>query len=424
MFEINKENETMKIGILAYHFACNFGATLQLLSTYTYLLNHGHEPVIINWIPSDLEDYYNRCVPKKQLQMQKDIRKQLWNETKLCRTSHDVADVAREESFDCVIIGSDAVCQNHSFLERLVFPCSRIVALNSATTDMIFPNAFWADWLDYMDRKIPVCVISVSSQDSVYKYFSKSLRKEMERMVNRYSYMSVRDTWTQNMISHITSGKFVPEVTPDPVFAFNYNAKSMIPSRETILKRFNLPEKYVLLSFINSTTVDQNWIDDFSKEVRNRMNAECVMLTFAHASSFGKAYVQVEAPLSPVDWYALIKYSAAYVGHNMHPIVVSLHNSVAFFSFDNYGTKRFNGLLTSDKSSKILHVLKSAGLESNRITCLSRYFKCPSPSYVCDRILSFNYRKCADFANSYYDKYQCMMNDVLKVVADSNENKG
>ena len=32
----------MKIGLLAYHSACNFGATLQLLSTYRYLLKAGY----------------------------------------------------------------------------------------------------------------------------------------------------------------------------------------------------------------------------------------------------------------------------------------------------------------------------------------------------------------------------------------------
>ena len=53
----------MKIGLLAYHSVCNFGAMLQLLSTYMFLENHGHEPVVINWVAKDLEEYYTQNTP-------------------------------------------------------------------------------------------------------------------------------------------------------------------------------------------------------------------------------------------------------------------------------------------------------------------------------------------------------------------------
>ena len=52
----------MKIGLLAYHSACNMGATLQLLSSYGYWQKVGHEPVVINWIPQDLEDFYKMAL--------------------------------------------------------------------------------------------------------------------------------------------------------------------------------------------------------------------------------------------------------------------------------------------------------------------------------------------------------------------------
>ena len=45
----------MRIGLLAYHSAINFGATLQLLSTYMFFKNNGYEPIVINWVASDLE---------------------------------------------------------------------------------------------------------------------------------------------------------------------------------------------------------------------------------------------------------------------------------------------------------------------------------------------------------------------------------
>ena len=57
----------MKIGLLAYHSAINFGATLQLLSTYMYLKNHAHSPIVINWVAADLEESYSNYTPAVQL---------------------------------------------------------------------------------------------------------------------------------------------------------------------------------------------------------------------------------------------------------------------------------------------------------------------------------------------------------------------
>lgn len=39
----------------------------------------------------------------------------------------------------------------------------------------------------------------------------------------------------------------------------------------------------------------------------------------------------ITTPLPPLDWYALIKYAKGYIGENMHPIVVALHNAVPCF---------------------------------------------------------------------------------------------
>ena len=54
----------MKIGLLAYHAACNFGAFLQLLSTVEYIKKQGDDPIVINWIPKDFrKDYENSSLP-------------------------------------------------------------------------------------------------------------------------------------------------------------------------------------------------------------------------------------------------------------------------------------------------------------------------------------------------------------------------
>ena len=85
-------------------------------------------------------------------------------------------------------------------------------------------------------------------------------------------------------------------------------------------------------------------------------------------------FLDLSFPISPIDWYYIIKYSQGYVGVLMHPIIVAIHNNIPFFSFDHYGVSKF--LFFANKAtSKIYHILSQAGM-------LSNYYNLRSCSYV------------------------------------------
>lgn len=405
----------MKIGLLAYHAVCNFGAMLQLLSTYMFLKNHGHEPVIINWVAKDLENYYAQNTPISQIENQLKLRLQLWKETALCRTIKGVANIISNEQIDAVIIGSDAVAQHHPLFERIVFPCRNIIAINSVTSDVVFPNPFWGIWTDYLDKPVPVALMSAASQDSKYKYISKKLRKQMKERIMAFSYVSVRDVDTQKMFSFITEGQCCPSVTPDPVFAFNQNAASLVPSKEELMKKYGLSGKYMLISFKNEKrcNVSQTWLNKF-QDIAKHHGIQCVSLPFSTSLSAGELESEIALPLNPIDWYALLKYSCGYIGNNMHPIVVCIHNTVPFFSFDNYGSKHANGLFCDSSTSKIRHILKVANLLDCRIASNSLFRRTPSPEHVFNKLQTFDKAKCKNFAQGYLNKYNEMMTKILE----------
>ena len=410
----------MKIGLLAYHSACNFGATLQLLSTFMFLKNHGQEPVVINWVAKDLEDFYARNTPSFQYANYLKLRLMLWKETALCRTIKDVASVISSEQIEAVIIGSDAVAQHHPLFERIVFPCRKIVGINPVTSDRGFPNPFWGVWSDYLDRPVPVALMSAASQDSQYKFIPKHIRKQMKERILAYKYASVRDVDTQKMFSYITEGECCPPVTPDPVFAFNQNAASLLPSKEELVKRYNLADKYLLVSFKNEkrSKVSQAWLSEL-QSIAKQYGIQCVSLPFSTSRSSGELDKEIELPLNPVDWYALLKHSCGYIGNNMHPIVVCLHNAVPFFSFDNYGTKHTNGLFCDSSTSKIRHILKVAGFLDCRVSSNSLFRRTPTPDYVFEKLQTFDRVKCATFAQGYLDKYNEMMTMILERIVGS-----
>ena len=355
----------MKIGILTYHAACNFGANLQVLSTVEYLKNAGHDPYVIDWYSEELEKFYRASTPEQQYNCHVEYRKMYLPLTKRCFNEKDVANVIDEMGIEAVIVGSDAVAQHHPLKSRRKFaPRLMKFTVYEPTKDRMFPNCFWGSFVQYLKHPIPLAMMSGSSQNSDYKLMTEDEQIAINKSTENFKYISTRDTWTSNMFSYITQGRVIPPVTPDPVFAFNYNVNNQ-PTKNAILKKYNLPERYYLVSFHNSRTVSKEWLTEL-KDKAKAIDIECVALAFPQGMEFEHPFnLSIDIPLSPMDWYCLIKYSEGYIGHNMHPIVVSLHNAVPCYSFDNYGVVKYR-YFVNDKSSKIYHILSVFGLLGNR----------------------------------------------------------
>lgn len=400
----------MKIGLLAYHAACNFGAFLQLLSTVEYVKKQGDEPRVINWVPRDFRKYYEKRSLPEVRSLYLRLQQQYYPLTDLCESDKEVAAIIEKEHIEAVIVGSDAVCQHHPFRERFKFPCRRIIYIGHPTSDRMFPNCFWGSFNKYLSTPIPVSVISGSSQDSKYYFITGRTKTKMKSSITDFKYISVRDDWTQKMISYLTDGEITPKVTPDPVFGFNHNASHLLPSKQQILDKFQLPEKYIIVSFRGKGSVTQGWIDEFEALASNGGYA-CVKLPYADMAAFGKIKYTVGDEITPLEWYALIKYSSGYVGNNMHPIVTSIANGVPFYSFDNYGIPVENGVPTNGESSKIYHILEKAGFLENRVFVKKDYIV-PRARLVYEAIVSFDKSKEIAFAESYYAEYEEMMKKV------------
>ncbi len=401
-----------KIGLLAYNSANNFGALLQLQSSYMYLKKHGFNPVIINYSPADLLCYYSKTTPLEQLEVIKNFREKYWVETALCKTSHDIAQVIENCGIEGVIIGSDAIVQHHTFRERLSFPTKTIFSVRDYTSDRMFPNPFWGDFIRYLTKKIPVVMMSGSSQNSNYILYGRTLRKRMKEMLSEFDYISVRDSWTQKMISYITDGAITPLITPDPVFSYRQNVGSIVPSEEIVRKKYGIDGKYFLYSFHNKE-IPKSWIESLIK-LCDINGYKCYCLPFANKPSSLNIGNQIPFPISPIDWYSLIKYSSGYLGNNMHPIIIALNSSVPFFSFDNYGKSTLNRLFVNEKSSKIYDVIKEGNLLQYRVGSFKRNFAPPSVEFVFNKLVSFDFKCANEFSNLQQLRYEQMMSNIIK----------
>lgn len=399
----------MKIGILTFHWVYNFGANLQTCSTYYNLLARKQVPIIINWIPKDDEHFQKRITSENQAFFHTNFFQEM-SHTRLCRDEKDIADVIDEEQIDGVVIGSDAVW--NILKPRLSRTTLKIIP---PLSDHVFPNPFWGSFQKYSKKNVPLAALSVSNQNADYKKY-RLLKNEIKTSIEAFNYISVRDEYTKKMVRYF-SEQTHPQITPDPVFSFNTAVQ--IPSKETILKKYDLPEKYVLFTFDHHKSFNEPYlnslIDVFEKNGYCSVNQKKII-----GNRHLRTQKYIPSEISPIDWYSIIKYSSGYVGVLMHPIVVSLHNSVPFFAFDTYGKEKFL-LFRDKKTSKTYDIVQRAQLLKNYCNC-DFFHKLPNPTLVLDAIQNFEKNKSMNFAKKMKESFSESLDSIIVLFEEIKKN--
>ncbi len=407
----------MKIGVLTFLHVANFGANLQATSTYYYLKNQGHTPIFINYTSYQVEitnkisqlkkKLQNRSISIQTLEHEKFIKEQIKNQTRNVHTCLQVFEVIKEEGIEAVIIGSDAVAQHWPLFSTLKLGKHRPFWVEPLQQERRFPNPFWG--VGFSD-KIPTAMMSVSSQNSKYPIFTKSVLKRIAKQIDTMTYVSVRDAWTKDMMLAAQPSRSI-EVTPDPVFALNYNLGDLIPSENDIRRKFKLPEKYVLIG-LRSQVYTYEELDKMNELLMSE-GKECVAFNIDGVYAYKHPFkYEIKLPLNPLDWFGLIKYASAYIGSNMHPIVSSLTNGVPCFSIDNWGIVDFWGKKKTSKSSKVYDVLSQYGLTD--YWCSIENGKCNTTvEKIIEKLHNFPTDKVKQISIKRVNVYKNMMERII-----------
>jgi polysaccharide pyruvyl transferase WcaK-like protein len=409
----------VKIGILTYYSNPNFGANLQALSTVGFLKKKNIEPVMINWLPEDLELMYRRRVPGNQYAAHLSFVDKYLPQTPLCRSEDDVVQMIDKLYLDGIIIGSDGVLYHTPFSRRKFFSRRKLKFVDVETTeDSLFPNPYWGCFIPKLKRKIPVVGYAISCQHMPYFALDEKDVQNIANALKYFTFISVRDSWTVNMLQFVLGDKYQVPIVPDPVFAFNENNFLPVVEKKELLLKYNLPEKYVLISFGHITHipgVSSFWIKKLER-LFEKEGITCVALPVPEGVFPRGLEHSINLPLSPLEWYYLIKYSSGYIGERMHPIIVALHNEIPFFCFDENGTYKDTKNIFFRKhiasSSKTYDLLKQVDL-------LGNYYSYPmnitmiSPAVVFHNVIHFDIDKCKRFNSISLSRYNAAMKRTM-----------
>lgn len=180
----------MKIGILTFHFAINYGAVIQAWALQTYLCSLGHDTVVINydprprrypWFVHALRRGLRSFILEFKFRM---FRVRHLKETRLFRLKDEIDGL----DFDAYIVGSDQVW-NIDFFN--------------------FNRRYFLDF-------VPANKLKIAYAASVGEGKWESNRKELEKLLMSFDSISVRENYAKTVVD--SHSALSVAVMPDPTF--------------------------------------------------------------------------------------------------------------------------------------------------------------------------------------------------------------
>jgi len=398
----------MKIGILTYHAAYNFGANLQAYATANIIESKGHTAKIIDYRRLETRETYRNQVGVSEKQW---AGHDLFILNRLPLTRHasdkqELVEIAKEEQFDAIIVGADAVWSFSKTLSDL--------------------PVYFCDWLFKTPEiaNIPVASLSVANMSGGFRHVTSENLALLRECISKFSYLTVRDRWTQKAVNdHIFNGKnIINVISPDPVFTIDNFINDTWQHNDLI----KTDDKFFLVTLPTNGVRYRKWIKEFIKEA-HKLGYKVGELPVPEGVSQSQFDFTLPFPLDPIQWYLWIKHSSGFVGLRFHAIVSCVTTGIPFFSADSYGSRgllatmlnRFQpfGIISCfDKKSKIYQLLEKTSFKNCRVNITGLLNV--SPQIVVNKLLSENRIELIELRNQLIDDYNNKLDAMLEVFSN------
>lgn len=325
----------MKIGILTYHRAHNYGAVLQCYALSTYLTHLGHDVVVIDYCPKyfkyglfvwykwfSLNPY--RCIEKLITQIKTfGIQKRRYNAFERFIDAYIVPkflDLDKEQySIDCYILGSDQIWRKNKG---------------------VFDPIFWGDFKAAKHAKLVSYAASMGNCD-----LSDEEKKQIGKWLRAFSFIFVREIPLKHLLSSLTDKKI--EVVIDPTFLLSHIEWHKISVNPKYKRRYVLVYQVIE----NLTTLM------IAREAARVLNADIVEI----ASKVKKEKVdhKMVYDASPNEFIGLIAHAAMVVTTSFHGTAFSIIFRKPFVSIKQH----------APSDLRIESVLKTCDLQNRFVDC-------------------------------------------------------
>ncbi len=335
----------MKIGILTFHRAHNYGAVLQAYALKIFLSNPGNEVKIIDYWPDyrkgmyDLIDwsYYKSnaplfskikriiinvlCFPENLIRFSR-FQNFIKNELRIHSKKNIYNDFILTEKFDLFIFGSDQIWRYNNFKKF-----------------QGFDPIYWG--------KVPVNVvqkkISYAASMGVMEINEKQ-KDFIKEHLKEFDSISVRESKLKEIIQPLTD-KNIFEVL-DPVFLLNREQWNKLVSNKK-----KKTEKYVLFYHL----VYSEDADKFAKIISKKLGCKIIEIN-GNVRPLKNPY-KFKQYIGPLNFIELFLNASFVISTSFHGVAFSI-----IFQ------KQFYALGMNNNSSRVQNLLAKLGIENRLLT--------------------------------------------------------
>ncbi len=326
----------MKIGIITFHNAYNYGAVLQCYALQEFLLQQGYDVQVIDYRNKYLLSCYkvwdvHRIVSKNPIIfLKKSIKECLFLKHRKRRGNKfdnfinnklRLSNFTKENLrlFDLIIIGSDQVWNVH---------------LTNG-----FDPVYWGNF----EIKENGHIISYAA--SIEEYWDLSHNEKAISLLNKFSSISVREYKTA-MFLHSLLNRHIYEVV-DPTLLVNAGFWN------TIAVKPKIKQKYLLLYQVRNSKITEKYARRKAKELGLKLICLSARVNVYNSKECIDA--------SPTEYLGWFKYASFIICTSFHGTVFSIVYKIPFISIK----------LDDGRNSRVETLLQKVGLEGRFLSPLS-----------------------------------------------------
>lgn len=331
----------MKIGILTFHYAHNYGAVLQAYALKKYLSDLGHEVSVINYRNQTVLDNYP--FPLKPMIRKKDILfPNRWNNLRkeIIKTRLSKKDwIKQYEKFEVFI---NEYLENHEEWRQTAEKMDVIFFGSDQIWEKNITGGYDSIYLGYIRTKA-IKASYAASCFSVNGEFSETFTKG----INNFDYISVREESLANALAKF-SQKSISTVT-DPVLLLNKE------DYFDLLEKDSRDRDYVLFYYVSDNAV----LRQLSEYLRNEKNVKVIEIHYFRTPNTLCEWQRTD--VGPEEFLSLI-WNANQVFTN------SFHGTAFSVLFE----KQF---YTVSQNMRVLNLLEKLELTHRNVKSLKQWKK-------------------------------------------------
>ena len=322
----------MRIGILTFHRAINYGAVMQAFSLQTRLQKEfpNCEVEIIDYNSSTREWFKVKC--PLVFSYRRSIKEAIQKATQTCafnsalkrlRLSKSLLGATDQkvnqymsENYDIVIVGSDAVFN---------------------WNDIGLPNPYFLGEV-HGPRKLSY---AASSHLQRYNDISQEQKEYLQQALADFTYIGVRDRSSEEFVNNLL-GEKKAEHNCDPTIFLDMQFDSMQLEKKLKKHGFDFNKKTVFVMLMKP---------EFAEYARKYFGEDCQIVALMDGNKCADIYLH---DLNPFEWAKVFSYGSFLVTDYFHGTIMGLKNNIPVLSIDSsgYGT-------TGEYESKACDLLKT-----------------------------------------------------------------